>query len=308
MNEPFFEHPITTRGTEIDGTATISTYTFLRYFEHIRWMLMQEPHLGLVELIHASHFFVVRTQVLEMRRRIGMGVALIVRTHFEHCGRSTARVLHEAVRADDGAVVARARVTGVWLGGDRKMARLPDAFRDFAHMQAGFADPDLINADVAGDPWLEADRGGHAGSFITPRTWAFPALSVATEPPKSVPPELLFEHTLTVAPRDLDVFGHVNAATWLSFAHDARFFADRAGVLPADTSGRHWTARIGLFYGREAVVGDRLRIGVWQPAPRALAYVFADDSGASPTPLCMARGDYSPGGAPVTEPTDNLPC
>lgn len=125
MIPPYFEEPLVTRGTEIDETATISTYTFLRYFEHKRWLIMQDPALGLLEHLHNSHFFVVRTQVLEMRRRVGMGVPLLMRTHFEHCGRSTARVLHEAVRSDDGAIVARARVTGVWLGGDRRMAKIP---------------------------------------------------------------------------------------------------------------------------------------------------------------------------------------
>jgi hypothetical protein len=126
-------------------------------------------------------------------------------------------------------------------------------------------------------------------------------MSVATEPPRVLPESWLFEHRLTVAPRDLDVFGHVNAATWLHFAHDARHDADRAGALPTDVEGPRWTVRVGLFHAREAVAGETLHVRVWQPAPRALAYAFfvAD----SPHPLCIARGDYAPGGYPVNAPT-----
>ncbi len=297
-----FEHRLTTRGTEIDATATISPYTVLRYFEHIRWLIMQEPALGLIDLIHDSHFFVVRTQVLELRRRVGMGVELCVRTHFEHCGRSTARVLHEAVRASDGAVVARARVTGVWLGKDRRMARIPDAFREYAEMQAALAPPDVVTADIAGDPLVERGLEGHPGSFIAPPTTTFPPITVATEPPRALPTEWLHVHTLTVRPSDLDVFGHVNAATWLSFADDARVFADRAGALPEDVSGHRWTARVGLFYGREAVEGDVLRIGVWQPGPRALAYAFLGPDAPEGPARCIVRTDHAPGGAPISAP------
>lgn len=301
-----FEHRLTTRGTEIDGTATISPYTVLRYFEHIRWMIMQEPALGLIDLIHDSHFFVVRTQVLELRRRVGMGVDLLVRTHFEHCGRSTARVYHEAVRAADGAVVARARVTGVWLGRDRRMARIPDAFREYAEMQAALAPEDTVTNDLAGDPVIETGFEGHAGSFIAPPTATFPPMTVSTEPPRTLPTAFLHIHPLTVRPQDLDVFGHVNAATWLSFADDARVFADRAGALPADVSGHRWTARVGLFYGREAADGVTLHIGLWQPAPRALAYAFLDAPSLDGSPRCVIRTDHSPGGVPISAPAAPL--
>ena len=300
MSAAWFEEPLTTRGTEIDETATVSPFTFLRYFEHKRWKVMHEPALGLIDYLHDSHFFVVRTQVMELRRRVGMGVPLMIRTHFEHCGRSMARVLHEAVRVDDGATVARARVTGVWLGADRRMARIPEAFRTYAAMQAALAPPDTIDNDLASDPTLETERGGHARSFIAPPTVNFAPMSVATEPPRQLPDAWLFQHQLTVAPRDLDVFGHVNAATWLHFAHDARFDADRCGALPSDVTGHRWTVRVGLFHAREAVAGETLQVRLWQPAPRALAYAFflAD----SPHPLCIARGDYAPGGAPVNAP------
>jgi len=302
MSASPFVHHLVTRGTEIDHTATVSPFSALRYFEHLRWLMMRDPRLGLQAGLEASHFFVVRSQVLELRRRVGMGVPLTMRTAFEHCGRSTARVLHVATRDSDGAIVARARVTGVWLGSDRRLARLPDAFRAFANAQAAAATPDDDDPDRAGDPLPDPHVQGYPGSFVAPPGVVLPPMTVRTEPPRELPEAILYSHLLTVEPRDLDVFGHVNAATWMSMAHDARHYADRAGRLPPDTTGSRWTARFGLFYGREAVAGARLRVSVWQPGPRSLAYAFedADDHGAPP--LCTAQGDYSPGGRAVSAP------
>ncbi|HRE90538.1 MAG TPA: acyl-CoA thioesterase, partial [Myxococcota bacterium] len=121
-----FEERIVTRGTEIDRTATVSMASVLRYFEHTRWCVMQRPLLGLIDLIDQGHFFVVRSQVVELRRRIGQGQPLVLTTRFLDVGRSTATVIHEALRERDGAVVARARVTGVWLSPSRRPARIPD--------------------------------------------------------------------------------------------------------------------------------------------------------------------------------------
>ncbi len=299
---PCFVHSLVTRGTEIDATATVTPQAFLRYFEHLRWRIMQEPVLGLLEYIHDSHFFVVREQRLELRRRVGMGTALRMETRLARCGRATADVLHEALRADDGALVARARVTGVWLNGARQMARIPDAYRAASAVQA--ADP-LPTRDggleaereVAGP---ETERGGRPRSFVSPVSWAFPPRLLDADLPRESPVAPLHVHALTVAPRDLDVFGHVNAATWLALAEDARAAAAIAGDLPADCVGPRWLNRVGLFYGREAVAGQALRLALWQPAPGALACAFLD--AASGAMLGSASVDLVPGATPITEP------
>jgi acyl-CoA thioesterase FadM len=300
-----FEELLVTRGTEIDGTATVPPQVFLRYFEHLRWSLMQEPALGLLDLIHDSHFFVVREQRLELRRRVGMGTALRLRTRLDRCGRSTADVVHEAVRQDDGALVARARVTGVWLNGDRRVARIPDAYRAFSALQAaaaGASEPDdAPSVPASPAPWPERDRPGHARSFIAPLSWAFPARGLEVDLPREAPPSALHTHRLRVAPRDLDVFGHVNAATWLAFAEDARADADAAGALPQDCTGPRWLPRVALFYGREATVGQTLAISLWQPEVGALAYAVTDD--ASGTFLGAVRCDHAPGWRSLTAPS-----
>jgi acyl-CoA thioesterase FadM len=296
-----FRHQLVTRGTEIDAAATVTPYAFLRYFEHLRWEIMQDPALGLIDFIHDSHFFVVREQRLELRRRVGMGTELRLDTRLGRCGRSTADVLHEARRADDGALVARAIVTGVWLNSERRMARIPDPYRALSSVHsrlAAIADDDPAAALEA--PAEEAHRGGLRRSFISPRSWAAPPRSLDLELPREALAAPLHIHPLTVAPRDLDVFGHVNAATWLAFAEDARDAAARAGRLTQDCTGPRWLNRVGLFYGREAIEGQRLDLAIWQPGPATVACAFLDaSSGAF---LGSARCDLTPGASPITAP------
>ncbi|MFO0750122.1 MAG: hypothetical protein U1F43_31290 [Myxococcota bacterium] len=325
-----FEHHLTTRGTEIDQTATVGLPSFVRYFEHLRWLTMEDPRLGLVDLIHAGHFFVVRTQVVELLRRVGQSVPLRMTTRFESIGRSTAAVLHECTRTTDGALVARARVTGVWLGPTRKMVRLPDAFREFADGQLAALPlephpPELDDHAPLPDPQVVARPDTHATSFTAPHETVFAPLGVRTGPPAPNDPVIVerrFEHVhrLIVPPRDLDVFSHVNAATWLLYCEDARHLGAMAGDLGPTAGGaapgapvrcqhpRGWGVRAGWFYQREAVLGDALDVGVWSIGPRALGFAFLragakgdphhDDHG----PLVTVRLDVAPGGRAVTEP------
>ncbi len=132
----WFETELVTRGTEIDFTATVGMPVVLRYFELLRWGAMVEPAFGLRALIDAGHFFVVRSQTIELRERIGQSIPLRMRTRIQSAGRSTATVIHEA-HMTDGTLVARARVLGVWLGPDRRIARLPDHFRALFSAQFG---------------------------------------------------------------------------------------------------------------------------------------------------------------------------
>ena len=311
-----FTAEIVTRGTEIDTTATVPMNAYVRYFEHLRWLVMQEPELGLVDLIHEGHFFVVRSQTLALRRRIGQGVGLHLETRFSEVGRSTARVHHTARQISDGAVVAEAQVIGVWLGPHRRMARLPDTFRAAAQARRSDARPATDPAAVAR---VLGTSGGRPMSFTAPPVVELAPLGVEVEAPP-VAAFFDFEHAIVVPPRDLDVFSHVNAATFLAYADDARWFAARAGVLPPDLALGH-VARVALFYAREACVGDALRValsplsgelgasgteGAWRAVletTHALgAWVFRDPE---PTPLCSMRIDLAPGARAVTRPGDS---
>lgn len=291
-----FEERIVTRGTEIDRTATVSMASVLRYFEHTRWCVMQRPLLGLIDHIDQGHFFVVRSQVVELRRRIGQGQPLILTTRFLDVGRSTATVVHEALRERDGAVVARARVTGVWLGPSRRPVRIPDALRAVTRAE-------VAEADDGGDGVVElaAELGGEASSFIAPPEKVFTPLSVKVEPPLEPPEASRAVHRLVVPSRDLDVFSHVNAATFLHYADDAREAeAERLG-LAADVA-RGFVARVGLFYQREARRGDHLALHLVPLGERALGVWCRREVDGGEEPLVAMRLDLVPGAKAVTEP------
>lgn len=300
---------LVTRGTEIDPTATVGMPTFVRYFEHLRWQVMQDPRLGIVEHIHEGHFFVVRTQVVELVRRIGQGVALTMRTWIESVGRSTATVRHEALRASDGALVARARVVGAWLGPTRRLVRLPDPFRAFSEAYArAYPVPVAEGSAPAGDARLVRRAGTHATSFTAPLEVEFPLIGLADDPPAPGDPIISarafdYVHRIVVPPRDLDVFSHVNAATWALYCDDARYAA--APVIDPQQAPTGWVVRAGLFYGREATVGDALDIGVWSMGPRALGFACLLASEPEAPPLVTVRLDLAPGARPVTLPASD---
>ena len=299
----WFEEGLVTRGTELDPTGTVGMPVFLRYFEHVRWLLMREEVLGLAALVHAGHFFVVRSQTAELRRRIGQGVPLRFQTRLVAVGRSTAEVLHVARKADDGAIVARARVLGVWLGPERRMVRLPDRFREHAWPLDASETPELASGSAA-PAHVEAVRGGLPGSFTEPPEVVLAPLSIAVDPPALPAHTPLFEHRIVVPPRDLDLFSHVNAATWLTYADDARLLATARGLLPHDL-GTGYVARTALHYGREAIVYDALRVALGPldgpvSERHALgAWFFRDPD---PEPLCAVRVDLAPGARPLTAP------
>lgn len=305
MTAGWFEADLVTRGTELDPTGTVGMPVFLRYFEHVRWLLMREAVLGLADLVHTGHFFVVRSQTIELRRRVGQGVPLRFRTRLAAVGRSTAEVEHLVTRPDDEALIAHARVLGVWLGPQRRMARLPDRFREHVAPPDTHSPADLIAPTNPTNPAHVAHvAGGHEGSFFDPPEVVLSPLGVAVGAPTTPPHTPLYEHDLVVPPRDLDVFSHVNAATWLTYADDARLLGAARGHLPHDLA-TGWVARCALHYGREAVVGDPLRVVLAAldgplTANHALGAWFY--RAPDPDPLCTLRVDLAPGARAITRP------
>lgn len=132
MPTPVAETVITVRSGEIDSFGHVNHAVFLHYFEHaryealeaagFRWPLLQE---------NDWQIYVVRIEVdyLAQARR---GDTLRVRTWAEGFRRTTMILAQEMVR-DDGpsglTVVARARVTAVWIGPDRRPMRVPEFVR-----------------------------------------------------------------------------------------------------------------------------------------------------------------------------------
>jgi len=295
-----FELSLETRGYEIDTTGTVPMAMVFRYFEHKRWTMMRDPRLGLVDAVHEGHFFVVRDQTFEILRRVGQGVPLLLRTWFVTAGRSSGSVHHEAIRVRDGAMVAHARVTGVWIGPHRKMARLPDAFRAFARAQARELHSGEPATQDPPSPAGAAATGGRPGSFFDPPEVTHPRLGLEIAPPASPPPASAFAHPVRVPHRELDVFSHVNAATWLRYAEDARVAAARIGALPEALGAAGYNVRTAITYHREAVVDTTLNLRVWplEDEDHAVGVAILDPSGGAP--YCRLRIDVAPGARPIS--------
>jgi acyl-CoA thioesterase FadM len=98
----------------------------------------------------------------------------------------------------------------------------------------------------------------------------------------------------TVRWSELDIFDHVNAATYLRFCDDARAAYDLEHDSPAGTLRR---PQIGaaLHYDRETREGETLEILSWRVAPGRLGFVLRSaEDGSLRSRVLMAL-------APVTE-------
>lgn len=293
-----FEVRLETRGYEIDTTATVPMAIIFRYCEHARWTMMRDPRLGIADLVHDGHFFVVREQIFEIVRRVGQGVPLVLRTWFQSAGRSTASVVHELLRPADGALVAHASVTGVWIGPSRRMVRLPDTFRELARAQAGAIPADVRTA-VADRP----PSHGRPASFFDPPEVVHGARGLDLRPPEELDEgAVVYRHEVVVPRRELDVFSHVNAATWLTYCDDARAAAADAGALPAALGALGYNVRTAILYRHEAVAGDRLVVSVARVPGDERALHFAACRQSEPgRSLCAIRIDTAPGARPISE-------
>jgi len=132
MPIPVAETVITVRSGEIDSFGHVNHAVFLHYFEHARYEALEAAGFRWPLLEENDwQIYVVRIEVdyLAQARR---GDTFRVKTWAEGFRRTTMILVQEIVR-DDGAsgftVVARARVTAVWIGSDRRPMRVPDFVR-----------------------------------------------------------------------------------------------------------------------------------------------------------------------------------
>lgn len=127
---PVSEITIGVRTSELDSFGHVNHAVYLNYFEHARFEALADAGFAWGILAERDWaIFVVRIEVdyLAEARRDDQ---LLVRTWADSFRRTSMLLAQEMVRADDpDSVVARARVTAVWIGPDRKPMRVPEEVR-----------------------------------------------------------------------------------------------------------------------------------------------------------------------------------
>lgn len=128
---PVAEVEIEVRTSELDSFGHVNHAVFLNYFEHARFEALKEAGFSWSVLAERQWaIFVVRIEVDYLSEAKREDV-LLVRTWADGFRRTSMVLAQEMVRADDPeVVVARARVTAVWIGPNRKPMRVPEEVRE----------------------------------------------------------------------------------------------------------------------------------------------------------------------------------
>ena len=124
---PVSETAIGVRTSELDSFGHVNHAVYLNYFEHARFEALAEAGFswGLLEE-RSWAIFVVRIEV-DYLAEAGREDRLLIRTWADSFRRTSMILAQEMRRADDAeTMVARARVTAVWIGPDRKPMRVPE--------------------------------------------------------------------------------------------------------------------------------------------------------------------------------------
>lgn len=127
---PVSTTPIDVRTGELDSFGHVNHAVYLHYFEHARFHALKDAGFSWSVLAERQWaIFVVRIEVdyvAEAHREDRLEVH-----SWADSFRRTSMVLHQELRRRDEPhdLVARARVTAVWIGPDRKPIRVPDEVR-----------------------------------------------------------------------------------------------------------------------------------------------------------------------------------
>jgi len=134
---PVSESIVEVRMPELDSFGHVNHAVHLTYFEHARFKALADVGFSWTVLEERGWaIFVVRIEV-DYLAEAGRGDELLIRTWADSFRRTSMILSQEMVRANDPTVtVARARVTAVWIGTDRKPIRVPEVVR------AGLTGPD----------------------------------------------------------------------------------------------------------------------------------------------------------------------
>jgi len=125
-----FETSVDVRSYELDSFGHVNHAVYLNYFEYARFQALAEGGFPYADLeARGWGVYVVRVEV-DYLREARMDQRLRVRTWVDGQKRSSLVLAQELVRDGDPSVVlARARVTAVWVGPDRRPLRVPDEVR-----------------------------------------------------------------------------------------------------------------------------------------------------------------------------------
>lgn len=192
------EHPIRTRGSELDREALIPPHVFLRYMEHLRWESAAQGSFDLAGLFADGCLLVVVGQKLRMFQQVGMGVDLTGTHRVCAVGRTSITIQNDFHRS--GALVAQGLATAVFLDPSGEPAPLPEQIGNLA---AGVSPPQNIAHRL-----------------------------------NARPPAGAWRWRLQVRPSDLDLYRHTNQAMYLAYIEDARAMAVKAGAIPKEAGGR----------------------------------------------------------------------
>lgn len=240
-----FAMPYRTRGYEAGPSRAIELAQHMRYFGALRWEVMLADRFHLRPELERGAFFVIHEQRVELVRDVGVGVDLRVELWWAFVGRSSVRIVQRALAR--GEVVAQGRVTCAWLGPQRRLARLPEAFREEAARVRGGGREVVLRApsesEGAAEGWVDPPARCHGGTGLE-----------AIAPPGAEEAAALRRKaervSLVVRPSDVDIFGHVNATHYVPLFDDARRALGGTGRV----------VRAALAYAKETLAGERVDI------------------------------------------------
>lgn len=117
------------RSYELDSFGHLNHAAFLNYFEQARFDALESCGWPIARILeHDWGIYVVRMEV-EYRAEARWGDELTIETWVSEVRGSSMALAQEAIR-QDGVLAAAARVTGVWIGSNRKPMRMPPELRE----------------------------------------------------------------------------------------------------------------------------------------------------------------------------------
>jgi YbgC/YbaW family acyl-CoA thioester hydrolase len=123
------ETEIGVRSYELDSFGHVNHARFLNYFEHGRFQALRDWGFPYEELVGRGWgVYVVRIEV-DYLKEARLGQRLRIRTWTLGFRRTSMVLAQDIHGGDDGAEVARALVTAVFVGEDRRPMRVPDPVR-----------------------------------------------------------------------------------------------------------------------------------------------------------------------------------
>jgi YbgC/YbaW family acyl-CoA thioester hydrolase len=127
---PVSETEIAVRMPELDSFGHVNHAVFLNYLEHARFEALKEAGFSWEVLAERQwSIFVVRIEV-DYVSEATREDRLLIRTWADSFRRTSMVLAQEIVRAEaPDTVVARSRVTAVWIGPNRKPMRVPPDVR-----------------------------------------------------------------------------------------------------------------------------------------------------------------------------------